>query len=533
MTEQPVVAPLPLQGTLPQNGQCNEGERKVITSLNPATNAVLGEVHCATPDDILEAMQRARAAQPAWGALPLEKRIDFLRALKKSMYQHHEALLEVLTNEAGKIAHESRMEMMAVMSLVDYYIRHAKKILKPHADFVLLTPHRRQQAVRRPYGVVVIISPWNFPLMLSMTSIMTALVAGNSVIFKPSEYSTQMGELIARIIKDAGFPQDVFQVMQGYGDVGAGLIDARPDKICFTGSETTGRKIGAKAGEYLIPVTLELGGKDAAIVLADANIDRTALGLVWAGTLNAGQACLSVERVYVIRSVSDQLIERMKDYTEKYVRPGPANEPRSTYGAIITEPQLKIIQRQVEDARQKGANVMTFSETMHNGSERFFAPTLITDVTDDMEVMTRETFGPVIPIVPVDSEEEAIRLTNDSPYGLTASVWTEDKERGKAIAAKLQVGMVSINDHFESMSTPNMPWGGVKASGNGRTRGVEGLLDMTYVQAVSTERFRLPLKLDPFWLPYTPLKRSLLGRFVHLWFGTTWQDRLKAFRLKN
>ncbi len=530
MTEQPASTVLPLQGMYPENGHRIDGERKIIQSINPVTKAVLGEVPVATPEDIQAVMQRVRAAQPAWASRPLTERIDLLRSFQKSLYRHHEAMVQMLADEAGKVLHEARIEMIDAFGVTEYYVKVTKKALKPQPRHVMLLPYRRQKVVRKPYGVVLVIAPWNFPLLLSLTPIIAALVAGNTVVYKPSEYGTQTGELIKKALYDAGFPEDVFQIVHGYGDVGAALIDAHPDKICFTGSETTGRKIAAKAGEHLIPVIMELGGKDAAIVLEDADIERTARGLVWAGVFNAGQMCVSIERVYVMRPVADQLIERMKYHMEKSVCPGPNSDPHSTYGAIITEAQAKIIQRQVEDARAKGATVMTFSEPHGDNSERFYAPTLITNVKPDMEVMQRETFGPVIPVIPVDSEEEAIRLHNDSEYGLTGSVWTEDAERGKRIMEKLNVGVVSINDHVVSMSTPEMPWGGVKASGYGRTRGIEGLHEMTYTQTFSTERFRLPFKFDLFWLPYTPFKRAFLRRFFHLWFGATFKDRLKAFK---
>ncbi len=502
-------------------------QKRTIVAHNPATNEPLGEVVSATADDVLDVMERARAAQPAWAARSLDERLKLLREMQRALYRHYDDFVNMLVAEQGKTAHEAMTELLPTIEMFSYYVRRSKRILKPRRTFVKLAPHRRHIVERRPHGVVLVIAPWNFPVLLSLTPIIAALIAGNTAILKPSEYSTQVSELIGVIAKEAGIPPDVLQIVHGYGDVGAALIEAQPDKICFTGSEGTGRKIGSKAGELLIPVTLELGGKDAAIVLEDADIERTARGLVWAGMVNAGQACLSVERIYVVRSVADQLVKAMQAVMDKHVYPGPGDNPRSTYGAITTETQLKTIQHQLDDAAEHDAHLIRGKNT---GEGRFCTPTIVTNVTEDSEVMAEETFGPVITVTPVDSGEEAIRRANASRFGLTASVWTENKERGLWLARQLHVGVSSLNDHIWSASAPEMPWGGVNASGYGRTRGPEGLLEMTYPHAISYERARLPF--EPFWLPYTSMKRSLLKRFVHLWYGPTWRDKLKAFRLR-
>lgn len=514
-----------------ENGQSTPAtEQKKIISYNPATGQANGEVIAAATADVASIMERARKAQTLWAARPLDERVEILKQVKRAFYNHHEDILAVMVNEQGRTTHEADVaEYLPTLAMLDYYIRRAPKILKSRKVFVWPLAYRRHLITRKPHGTVLVIAPWNFPIYLSMAPIATALVAGNAVIFKPSEFATQSGELIKRILYEGQVPEDVFQVVHGYGDVGAALIDAHPDKICFTGSEATGRKIAAKAGQMLIPVTLELGGKDAALVMEDANLKRTAQGLVWGGTLIAGQACVSVERVYVVQSVAEKLIQEMKAVIEKHVHPGPGNQTASTYGAITTEAQLKIIEAQVEEAKQQGARIVTGGKRMDLAG-RFYAPTVITDVRDDMAVVKDETFGPVIVVVSVEDEAEAIRRSNESIYGLTASVWTEDRQRGKRIAAKLQVGVTSVNDHITSMNAPHMPWGGVKATGYGRTRSHEGLLEMTTAHGFSTERIRLPF--EPFWLPYTAWKRSLIRRFTHLWYGPTWQDKLKAFRLR-
>lgn len=504
--------------------------QEVITAYNPATGERIGEVPIATLDDIKTSMELARQAQKRWAALPLDDRLEKIRAIKRAFYHHHEALVDILVKEIGKVRHEALIELLPSMAVIDYYLKQSKKVLQSETRFVSLLPQRRHTRTYRPYGVVLVISPWNFPIWLSLPQIIAALVAGNSVILKPSEYATQSSEMLKTIFAAANLPDGVFQVIHGYGNVGAGLIEALPNKICFTGSEPTGRKIGAKAGELLIPVTLELGGKDAAIVLEDANIKRTARGLVWGGMHNAGQACMSVERVYVMRSIADKLVEEMKHVVEKHVSTGPGDDPQFTYGAITTPSQIEIVERHVQEAIENGAKAVVGGKRVA-GNGRFYEPTILTNVTSDMAVVCQETFGPVIVVVPVDSEEEAIRLNNDSDYGLTASIWTEDQKRAKRIAEKLEVGVTSINEHILSGNAPQLPWGGIKASGFGKTRAEDGLLAMTIPHAQSAERFRLPIEI--FWLPYTPLKRDLVERFVHLWFGPSLSEKAKAFDLRK
>jgi acyl-CoA reductase-like NAD-dependent aldehyde dehydrogenase len=499
----------------------------VIVSINPATGQKLGEVQTATPEQIRAIMQRARLAQEPWAQLGLRRRLALIRSLKDSLYRNMDLITNTIVAEQGRPPFEALVEFWPTIELLAYYLRTAERTLAPRRTFVSLVPHRMHWTERHPHGVVLVISPWNFPLLLSATPIVAALIAGNTVVYKPSEFATRSGDVLAKVIGDAGFPPDVFQIVHGRGDVGAALIRERPDKICFTGSVATGRKIAAAAGERLIPVTLELGGKDAAIVLEDANLDRTAAGVAWAGMINAGQVCASVERVYVMRPVADKLVEKMAKVINDYVRLGPGESSGSTMGAITTDAQLRIISSQVQEAVAQGARVVAGGHMAEDKGGRFYVPTLITDVTPDMRVVKDETFGPVIAVVPVDSEEEALELANASNFGLTGSVWTRNRARGVALARRMQVGTASVNDHLMSASVPNMPWGGVKDSGFGRTRGREGLLDMTTSQSLSIERLA-PLPREFFWYPYKPIKGKLLRRVLRLLYAPTWGERLRA-----
>jgi acyl-CoA reductase-like NAD-dependent aldehyde dehydrogenase len=509
------------------DGPKNLTQPRLIVSTNPATGEALGEVRTASPADVRAVMEMARLAQGGWAQLGLKRRLALIRNLKNALYRNMDLIVDTLVAEQGRPPFEAMVEFWPTIELLAYYLRNAERILAPRRVFVSLVPHRVHRIEHRPFGVVLVIAPWNFPLFLSLTPIAAALIAGNTVIYKPSEFATRSGEVLAKVIKEAGIPRDVFQIVHGEGDVGAALIREKPDKICFTGSVATGRKIAAAAGELLIPVTLELGGKDAAIVLDNVDVDRAAAGIAWSGMINAGQVCASVERVYVLRSIADRFVERLAKVVNESVRVGPGNADGTTMGAITTDTQLRIINSQVQEAVAQGAKVVVGGHVAEDKAGRFYVPTVITDVTPEMRVATDETFGPVILVVPVDSEEEALRLANSSNYGLTGSVWTGNRARGLALARQMQAGSVGVNDHLMSASVPNLPWGGVKDSGYGRTRGREGLLEMTYTQSLSTERL-MPLRREFFWYPYTKTKLNLLRRVLRLLYGPTWGERLRA-----
>jgi len=504
----------------------------MIESTNPATGDPLGRVTVTTPEAITTAMHNARLAQPAWERRGLRQRLALMHNLQNAMYRNLDRIIDCVVAEQGKPRFEAFSEFWPSIELIAYYRRNAPHILASRREFINLSPHRRHSIEYRAHGVVLVIAPWNFPLVLSMSPIVAALIGGNTVLYKPSEYATQTGEVITRVIHEAGIPRDVFQVIQGYGDVGAALVSAHPDKICFTGSVATGRKVAATAGELLIPLTLELGGKDAAIVLEDADLDRAARGLAWAGMFNAGQACLSVERIYAMRSIAEPLVEKMAQVVRESMHLGAGADPQTTVGAITNEAQIKIIESQVQEAVAQGARVVTGGQRLQNGHNghsrrgRFYTPTILTQVTPEMRVVKDETFGPVIVVVPVDSAEEALRQANDTRYGLTGSVWTRDRARGLALARQMRVGNAGVNDHIVSASMPHLPWGGVGDSGYGRTRGMEGLREMMTTQALSVDRLTLPNEL--FWYPYSARKMTLMRRIMQLLYGETLIDRLRA-----
>jgi acyl-CoA reductase-like NAD-dependent aldehyde dehydrogenase len=446
-----------------------------------------------------------------------------MRKVQDTMYRHLDEMCEILGHEVGRPRLEAYLETACALECIAFQRRVGPKLLGGHPSFIPILIHRRHRIEYRPFGVVALIMPWNFPVIQVIAPMFAALLAGNSVVFKPSEYAVRMGELMVKIFHEGGIPPDVLQSVYGYGDIGAALIHAKPDRIAFTGSVPTGRKVAKAAAELLIPVSLELGSKDAAIVLSDADIPRTAIGVTWGGLLNAGQACLSVERVYVERSVYQPLVDAMHAVIKQYVT---INEPGRTLGALTHDAQLRIVESQVEDAVSKGARVICGG---HREAREglFYAPTILTEITDEMKILHEETFGPVITVIPVESAEEAIHLTNAANCGLTASIWTRDSAKGVAVARKLRVGHAGINDHVVSASDPRLPWGGVGDAGYGRERGREGLLGMVYPQAISQDRFVPPINV--FWYPYTRLKVEFLRRLQQALFGHTWRVRVRAF----
>jgi acyl-CoA reductase-like NAD-dependent aldehyde dehydrogenase len=511
----------------PIKDKAQSAQANVIVSRSPGTGRELGQVQTASSATIGVMVAAARQAQAGWDDLGLRGRLAMMRKLKNVLYENADSLIDTLVAEAGKPTFEATLEFWASMEALVYNIGIGPRTLAPRRELVRLMPHHKHRIEHRPYGVVLVIAPWNFPLFLSLPPIIAALIAGNAVIYKPSEFATQMGEAIAQVVVKAGLPAHVFQVAQGAGDIGAALIREHPNKIVFTGSPGTARKIAAAAGELLIPLTLELGGKDAAIVLEDADLNRTAAGITWAGMLNAGQACVSIERIYVRREVADLLVEKMAKVMNDHIRLGPGEAPSTTMGAITTDAQMDIIDSQVREAVGQGARIILGGHAAEDQQGSFYLPTLITDVTPNMRIARQETFGPVIVVVPVDSDEEALRLANDSPYGLTGSVWTRNRARGLALARRMKVGQACVNDHVLATSAPNLPWGGNNDSGYGRTGGAQGLLDMTVAQVLTTERFK-PVPREPFWYPYTPLKQKLVRRAINILYAPGLLNKLRA-----
>lgn len=494
-----------------------------ITSINPATGERLGSVAVTAPEQVAGVVAQARAAQHAWDALGLQGRIRAMRRLSETLVAATDEIALLIVNEQGKGQIEAYGEVFAVLDQMQYFSRIAKRTLRTRHPLPKTGLPRVHRVVYQPYGVVGVISPWNFPFSLSMTPISAALIAGNTVVLKPSEFTPLIGALIGELVTRAGLPHGVLQVVQGDGSTGAALVSGGVQKIVFTGSAATGRKVAALAGQHLIPVTMELGGKDAAIVLEDADLDRAASGITWGANLNSGQACLAIERVYVVDAVADAFIAKVAEEFRR-LRVAPGTERSAEIFAITTEQQMSVIERQVQEAQAAGAQALT-GGSRRPGPGQFFAPTVLVGVEETMAVMREETFGPVIGVQRVSDADEAVRRTNDSPFGLTASIWTRNMRRARELAAQLEVGDVAVNEHGAPAGHSEVPWGGVKESGFGRTRGPEGLLEMVTTRHISWPRWQS--RREAFWFPSSGATVEALRLGIPVLYGS-WAQRLRA-----
>lgn len=496
-------------------------DRKSLVARDAATGEALREIVCASSEEVRDAVRRARVAQRDWGARSVAERVRLLRPVLDRVVARRDEIARLISLETGKPRIEALTgEVFATAESLDYYARNAARILKDEPIAHRLLRITRSSTRREPWGVVAVISPWNYPFYLGASIGLSALVAGNSVIAKPSEHTPLVGLEIETIIRDCGLPPALYQCLPGFGDVGQAIIETGVDKVCFTGSVATGRKVASLCGEKLIPVTLELGGKDAAIVLEDAPLERAAKALAWGSFLNAGQVCASVERILV----QDKIAAAFTDRFVRHVlglRQGRDAAFDVEVGPLVNRMQWEVVSRQVEEARARGAVVLVGGKGKPGTHEKggwFFEPTVLANVPENARVLQEETFGPVVSIVPVSGEEEAIRRANETSYGLTASVWTKDERAGERIARKLAVGTVYVNDYLLPSAAGESPWGGTKASGYGKTRGPEGLLEMTRAKHVAFDRFKL--KDNPLWFPYGEAKYRAFSDLMPALFGT-------------
>jgi len=474
--------------------------RRKLGVFSPATLEPLGEIEIASADDVRRAVDKARSAQPAWAALSFESRGRFLLRARDLLVERADEIAEVICRDTGKPRIEAiATEVLASCDALTFYAKRARKLLRDRKQSVHLLKTKKLVLSWRPMGVVGIITPWNFPFVLSVNPTVQALMAGNAVVLKPSEITPFVGQALAKLLADAGLPDGVFQLVTGDGGTGAALVDAGCDKISFTGSVRTGRKIGEACGRALIPCTLELGGKDPMIVCDDADLERAARGAVWGAFSNAGQICMSTERVYVSERIAEPFIARVVELTRE-LRQGPETEGEVDVGAITSPAQLEIIERHVADAVARGARVRTGGRRNPAFAGLFFEPTVLTGVDHDMAIMREETFGPCLPIQVVRDEEEALRLANDTSFGLQASVWTRDSGKGKRLANRLEAGGVVVDDCMVTYAMAESPFGGRKESGIGRVNGELGLKSYCHVQSIVLPRLRP--KREMLWYPY-------------------------------
>ena len=444
----------------------------------------------------------ARAAQKEWAKVPVRERCKRLGKLREAMMARRNELADAVVNESGKPRVEALFaDLFVALDSADYWSKHAVAALSTE-----LVPHHSIAAkaksgriIYEPVGVVGIISSWNYPLAIPMSQIIPAAVAGNAVVCKSSDFAPQCGALIERIFRDAAFPQDLVSVVQGGGEVGQALIDAAPDKVLFTGSVATGRRVAEACAKRLIPTVLELGGKDAMIVLADADLQVASSAAVWGSYTNCGQVCLSVERLFVEQTIAEKFAALCVEKTKK-LRLGPGSDPATDVGPLIRAQHVKRMLDLVEDAIARGARVLCGGNARTDLGSNFFEPTVITGVDSSMNLFQEETFGPILAMQAVKDAEEAIRRANDSPFALAASVWTKDAKRGREIAEHLRAGAVMVNDAISYFGIAEAPHGGCGASGWGRTHGRAGLMEMVQTKYFDVDG--LPRSEKPWWYRY-------------------------------
>lgn len=488
----------------------------MIRKNDPATGAPLGEFPISSPEVVQEAVQRARRAFPAWSQLSVDERIQRLEKLRKVIAEHGDDYAQRISLDTGKPLGDSLLtELMSIPLFIDYYKKTASTVLgRRRVPGSILFPGKAGYIEYFPMGVIGVISPWNFPFQLSMIPIISALIAGNTVVLKPSEITPLTGEVIRDCFARIGLPLGVLEVVQGDGATGAALVEADIDKIFFTGSLATGRRVMSAAAKKPIPVELELGGKDAMIVCHDAHLERAAKAAAWGGFVNCGQMCVSVERLFVVDSVHDRFVQLVKNEVDA-IRVGAPNED-ADIGPLTSAAQRDIVARHVESARSEGATILSGGSAIERDGH-FFEPTLITNVTPEMTIYKEETFGPVLPVIRVKDEQEALRLANAHEYGLNGSVWTRDTKRGVELASQMQCGQCSVNELVTSVGNPALPFGGVKSSGFGRYHGPEGLIAFSHQKAIMVDRGWL--KSEPFWFPYAGKYDTLQSVFQGLLAG--------------
>ncbi|MBE2199608.1 MAG: aldehyde dehydrogenase family protein [Anaerolinea sp.] len=498
---------------------------ETLPFINPATGEKFGEAQAATAEDVTRAIKDMRQAFQVWRRRPLKDRIVALRQLQEVIIDSLDEITAVLNQDTGKSRQDGLIEVMMTVDRLHQYYRHAPDWLQrrrvPPGLYVFKSYYKEPH----PYGVVAVIGPWNYPFDLTMPIVCSALLAGNTVVLKPSEVTAATGVLVENLIKRVPELSPFVRVLHGGPAVGAAVVQGNPDLVFLTGSTATGRKIAKATAETMTPFIAELGGKDPMIVLENADVAAAAKWGAWGAFYNTGQTCMGIERVYVVEAVYDEFLRQVVAEAEQ-VRQGYAVDihNENNMGPLTFERQLQIVQEQLEDALAKGARIVYGGKI----DGLFVEPTIIVDVTHDMKLMQEETFGPIMPVMKVKDETEALWLANDSVYGLSASVWSNNMRQAKRVAHRLDVGSVNVNDAISHYPVSLLPFGGVKQSGNARTHGKEEVLQFTQLRSYAIGR--PPLPFDLATQMREPNHYKLGAAIMRLSFGVTLQQRLQPIK---
>ncbi|MBS1963383.1 MAG: aldehyde dehydrogenase family protein [Bdellovibrionales bacterium] len=498
----------------------------LLSVRNPATGELLKELPLTPTAELRSLFERASEVQKRWAAVPLKDRVARLYSLRETLINHVDDLSELISNENGKPRFEAMVnEIFAAIELCTYFAKNGEALLADSPIPMGLMKHRASYLNYWPLGVIAVITPWNYPFLLPMGELVMGVLAGNAIIFKPSEITPLIGLRLQEIFEEAGFPKGLINTVVGDGATGAAIIDQRPAKIFFTGSVATGKKIMRAASEHLIPVNLELGGKDPMIVLDDADLDFATSAALWGGFSNSGQICASVERILVHESVATEFKRRLKEKIAT-LRQGVSRTGNNDLGAITFEKQKDIYASQIRQAKERGAEFVTGGE--FSADRRFLQPTVVTgEDIESLDIYNEETFGPVVALTTFRTIDEAVEKANRSKYGLLASVITRDISKGEEIAKRIEAGTITINEVVYTAGLPETPWGGVKETGFGRKHSARGLYEFVNTRHIHKPVAGVFVFKSLWWFPYTPFQHATFRKFIEF-YRNSWFAKLRA-----
>lgn len=489
----------------------------VLTVKNPTSNQVIYEFESIDKNSINNIFQKARDVSEIIRDLPIYKRVEEISKIQEYIVENKERIISKIVQETGKTKTDAlTSEILPTLDVIDYYRKNATKIL---SDKVVHTPlllmGKKSKVYYEPLGVILVISPWNYPFYQAVVPFVSAFLSGNSVIYKPSELTPLKG-LLEEMFEKTNFIKNSFQIVYGDKETGKQLIENKPDKVFFTGSVEAGKKIMEQASKHLIPVELELGGKDSMIVFDDVDLERTVNGAIWGALTNSGQSCTSVEKLFVHEEIYPRFIKKLEEKVLNLTNTQNKKDNGDTdIGFMTAEFQIKKIELQIEDAVEKGAKLICGGK--RENDSMYFPPTIITNINETMDIYNQETFGPLIPVIKFSDEKEVIKLSNNTEFGLSASVWSKDLERADRVARKLKVGNVSINNVMITEGNPALPFGGIKSSGFGRYKGEEGLISFSNTKSIVIDT--QSSKIEANWYPYTSDKYNMFVKLIDSLFS--------------